>query len=90
LGIKSEEELATPVKYASHSTGQAGQAQITRINGRKKAPWRNGLRIPQGRQNTQNYPQITQINADYKRYPCRVVGGEVAEDLFERGLCLPR
>jgi dTDP-4-amino-4,6-dideoxygalactose transaminase len=33
-----------------------------------------------------------QIDADYKgrrRYPCRVVGGEVAEDLFERGLCLP-
>lgn len=24
-----------------------------------------------------------------KRYPCRVVGGAVAEDLFERGLCLP-
>lgn len=24
-----------------------------------------------------------------KRYPCRVVGGTVAEDLFERGLCLP-
>jgi dTDP-4-amino-4,6-dideoxygalactose transaminase len=24
-----------------------------------------------------------------KRYPCRVVGGEVAEDLFGRGLCLP-
>ena len=24
-----------------------------------------------------------------KRYPCRVVGGEVAEDLFERGVCLP-
>jgi hypothetical protein len=24
-----------------------------------------------------------------KSYPCRVVGGEVAEDLFERGLCLP-
>jgi dTDP-4-amino-4,6-dideoxygalactose transaminase len=22
-------------------------------------------------------------------YRCRVVGGEVAEDLFERGLCLP-
>ncbi|MBW1915884.1 MAG: aminotransferase class I/II-fold pyridoxal phosphate-dependent enzyme [Deltaproteobacteria bacterium] len=37
-------------------------------------------------------PQITQINADLnykKRYPCRVVGGEVAEDLFDRGLCLP-
>ena len=26
---------------------------------------------------------------DKKAYPCRVVGGEVAEDLFERGLCLP-
>jgi dTDP-4-amino-4,6-dideoxygalactose transaminase len=24
-----------------------------------------------------------------KRYPCRVVGGAVAENLFERGLCLP-
>ena len=24
-----------------------------------------------------------------KRYPCRVVGGNVAEDLFDRGLCLP-
>ena len=24
-----------------------------------------------------------------KRYRARVVGGEVAEDLFERGLCLP-
>ena len=37
-------------------------------------------------------PQIAQINADLnnkKRYPCRVVGGEVAEDLFNRGLCLP-
>ena len=37
-------------------------------------------------------PQITQIHADSSgkgRYPCRVVGGEVAEDLFNRGLCLP-
>lgn len=24
-----------------------------------------------------------------KQYPCRVVGGAIAEDLFERGLCLP-
>jgi dTDP-4-amino-4,6-dideoxygalactose transaminase len=24
-----------------------------------------------------------------KRYKARIVGGEVAEDLFERGLCLP-
>jgi dTDP-4-amino-4,6-dideoxygalactose transaminase len=37
-------------------------------------------------------PQITQICADLNgkiKYPCRVVGGEVAEDLFNRGLCLP-
>ena len=37
-------------------------------------------------------PQITQISADLNgktKYPCRVVGGEVAEDLFKRGLCLP-
>ena len=38
-------------------------------------------------------PQITQIGADYKkqekRYKTRVVGGSVAEDLFERGFCLP-
>jgi len=45
---------------------------------------------------------LTQMNADKKdvsrkdakaqrkkRYPCRVVGGEVVEDLFNRGLCLP-
>jgi dTDP-4-amino-4,6-dideoxygalactose transaminase len=30
-----------------------------------------------------------QNNIENKTYPCRVVGGEVAEDLFERGLCLP-
>lgn len=24
-----------------------------------------------------------------QRYPARVVGGAVAEDLFDRGLCLP-
>jgi len=30
--------------------------------------------------------RLTQI---IERYPCRVVGGEVSEDLFERGLCLP-
>lgn len=23
------------------------------------------------------------------KYPCRVVGGAVSEDLFDRGLCLP-
>ncbi|RLC15838.1 MAG: aminotransferase DegT, partial [Deltaproteobacteria bacterium] len=26
---------------------------------------------------------------DKKRYPCRSVGGQVSEDLFNRGLCLP-
>ncbi len=39
-----------------------------------------------------NGPQISQINADQekkKRYKARVVRGEVAEDLFSRGLCLP-
>ena len=30
-----------------------------------------------------------QNNIEKKTYPCRVVGGNVAEDLFERGLCLP-
>jgi len=24
-----------------------------------------------------------------KRYPARVIGGDAAEDLFKRGLCLP-
>ena len=28
-------------------------------------------------------------HSDGKRYKARVVGGEVSEDLFERGLCLP-
>ncbi len=46
-------------------------------------------------------PQITQITwindrkkaqntkNKKKQYPCLVVGGEVADDLFNRGLCLP-
>ncbi|MCF8061771.1 MAG: DegT/DnrJ/EryC1/StrS family aminotransferase [Deltaproteobacteria bacterium] len=36
--------------------------------------------------------RITQVSVDSKgrtRYPCRVVGGGVAEELFEKGLCLP-
>lgn len=34
-------------------------------------------------------PQISADSSRKKRYPCRVVGGEVSEDLFDRGLCLP-
>ena len=38
-------------------------------------------------------PQISQIDSDYGRkekgYKTRVVGGDVAEDLFNQGLCLP-
>ncbi len=30
-----------------------------------------------------------QNNIEKKTYPCRVVGGSVAENLFKRGLCLP-
>ena len=33
--------------------------------------------------------QITTDSSGKKKYPCRVVGGDVAEDLFTRGLCLP-
>lgn len=33
--------------------------------------------------------QQAAVKAEKKRYPCRVVGGEVSEDLFTRGLCLP-
>ncbi|MBM4331180.1 MAG: hypothetical protein FJ117_08140 [Deltaproteobacteria bacterium] len=28
-------------------------------------------------------------HSDGKRYVVRMIGGEVSEDLFERGLCLP-
>jgi len=37
-------------------------------------------------------PHISEITTNSNRknqYPCQVVGGEVAEDLFDRGLCLP-
>jgi len=87
LALEGENIEARPVWKPMHVQPVFNPqiTQITRINGRNKA------------QNTQNVPQITQIDADYtsslkskkKRYPCRVVGGEVAEDLFERGLCLP-
>jgi len=29
------------------------------------------------------------VDGKKQRYPARVVGGDVAEDLFDRGLCLP-
>ena len=52
----------------------------------------SGFRV-QGLEAGENDPQISQIDADYKkkkkRYKARMVGGEVAEDLFDRGLCLP-
>jgi dTDP-4-amino-4,6-dideoxygalactose transaminase len=41
-----------------------------------------GLRITG--QGTRNKP-----NPRSQTYPARVVGGKVAEDLFNRGLCLP-
>jgi dTDP-4-amino-4,6-dideoxygalactose transaminase len=52
----------------------------------------SGFRV-QGLEAGENDPQISQIDADYKkkkkRYKARMVGGEVAEDLFDLGLCLP-
>lgn len=36
-----------------------------------------------------NSRKETQEAQNRKRYKARAVGGEVAEDLFERGLCLP-
>jgi len=47
---------------------------------------------PEKYEKKKHFTGQAQINADLsykKRYPCRVVGGEVAEDLFDRGLCLP-
>ena len=32
---------------------------------------------------------IQKLVRSKQRYPARVVGGAVAEDLFDRGLCLP-
>jgi dTDP-4-amino-4,6-dideoxygalactose transaminase/predicted nucleic acid-binding protein len=43
--------------------------------------------IPPARATGQSH--TTQIMGKKKGYNARVVGGEVAEDLFERGLCLP-
>jgi len=42
-------------------------------------------------QGTRRKAQGSRLKAEQKkeRYKARVVGGEVAEDLFERGLCLP-
>jgi dTDP-4-amino-4,6-dideoxygalactose transaminase len=36
-------------------------------------------------------PRISKERAvrSRQRYPARVVGGAIAEDLFDRGLCLP-
>ena len=44
---------------------------------------RISAKAQRGETNTGNSKRSTQ------QFPCRVVGGSVAEDLFERGLCLP-
>jgi dTDP-4-amino-4,6-dideoxygalactose transaminase len=45
---------------------------------------------PQITQKNRSYPFLLKAALGKKSYhKARVVGGEVAEDLFERGLCLP-
>jgi len=48
-----------------------------------------GLSDEDGPQITSRKGAKAQNTIEKKRYSCRVVGGEVAEDLFNRGLCLP-
>ena len=51
------------------------------------------FRIAEKRVLSAKYQTIDKENqnnrTNKKRYPCRIVGGEVAEDFFARGLCLP-
>lgn len=68
-------ESATPEKYASHFTGQADERRPTQIFFSRTSRGKNSRRFEE------KLPK--------KRIKARVIGGEVAEDLFNRGLCLP-
>ncbi len=68
-------ESATPEKYASHFTGQADERRSTQIFSSRTSRGKNSRRFEE------KLPK--------KRIKARVIGGEVAEDLFNRGLCLP-
>jgi dTDP-4-amino-4,6-dideoxygalactose transaminase len=68
-------ESATPEKYASHFTGQADERRPTQIFSSRTSRGKNSRRFEE------KLPK--------KRIKARVIGGEVAEDLFNRGLCLP-
>ena len=57
--------------------------QITNIN--------NGRPDEIGKEKTFHWVNKEAQNTQNKKtYKARVVGGEVAEDLFDRGLCLPQ
>ena len=49
---------------------------------------RSEVRGQQGKQKEDGWMNGC-VDGKKQRYPARVVGGEVAEDLFDRGLCLP-
>lgn len=77
LALEAENIEARPVWKPMH------MQPVFQVEG-LKAPRLNKLRISRGRQGLRH-----RAGQNKKRYEARVVGGEAAEDLFNRGLCLP-
>jgi len=77
LALEAENIEARPVWKPMHLQ------PVFQVEG-YKAPQLNKLRISRGKQGTR-----LRAGEKGQPYKARVVGGEVAEDLFNRGLCLP-
>ncbi len=91
-------ESATPEKYASHFTGQADEHRPTPRRNMLRIPPQYDSTYLRGSQGRQTFSSRTSRGKNSRRFEeklpkkrikARVIGGEVAEDLFDRGLCLP-
>lgn len=76
LALEAENIEGRPVWKPMHLQ-PAFQVEEQGVGGREKGDQRSEV----GRQRSEYRRQ--------RRYPARAIGGEVAEDLFDRGLCLP-
>ena len=81
-----------PDKWSSNLTGQAkaqDRGKRTEGRGQRSEDGRRRQRTEVRGQRTEGGRQRKHSAFSIQNYPARVVGGEVAEDFFNRGLCLP-
>jgi len=73
-------------RVEKHGAGQKPSLALEKENIESRPIWKP-MHLQPVFEITQGVKGIA--HSDSKRYKARIVGGEVSEDLFNRGLCLP-